>query len=41
MKLAARVVCAVSVVTTLTLCKAVVVGAREVGHRTAKAVTSR
>jgi hypothetical protein len=33
MKLAAQVVCAVSVVTTLTLVKAAVVGAREVGHR--------
>lgn len=33
MKLAAQIVCAVSVVTTLTLVKAAVVGAREVGHR--------
>lgn len=40
MKLAAQIVCAVSVVTTLTLAKAVVVGAREVGHR-AWAVTSK
>jgi hypothetical protein len=38
-KLAAQVVCAVYVVTTLTLVKAAVVGAREVGHRTVKAVT--
>lgn len=33
MKLAAQIVCAVSVVTTLTLVKAAVVGAHEVGHR--------
>jgi hypothetical protein len=39
-KLAAQIVCAVSVVTTLTLVKAAVVGAREVGHR-AWAVTSK
>lgn len=39
MKLTAQIVCAVSVVTTLTLVKAAVVGAREVGVRTARAVT--
>jgi len=38
-KLAAQVVCAVYVVTTLTLVKAAVVGVREVGVRTARAVT--
>jgi hypothetical protein len=39
MKFAAQIVCAVSVVTTSTLAKAAVVGAREVGVRTARAVT--
>jgi hypothetical protein len=32
-KLAAQIVCAVYVVTTLTCAKALYVGAREVGHR--------
>lgn len=32
-KLAVQIACAVSVVTTLTLVKAAVVGAREIGHR--------
>lgn len=38
-KLAAQIVCAVYVVTTLTCAKALYVGAREVGHRAHKAVT--
>jgi hypothetical protein len=38
-KLTAQIVCAVYVVTTLTCAKALYVGAREVGHRTVKAVT--
>lgn len=40
-KLTAQIVCAVYVVTTLTLAKAVVVGAREVGHRAHKAVSHK
>ena len=32
-KLTAQIVCAVAIVTTLTLVKAAVVGAREIGHQ--------